>query len=228
MKKLIFSGTGYPVSIKTLEYLQDNTLNAVSAFAKSKVNYEVVWGMNLNLTKTQLSDGAFIFNGEIIPFVGGLIGTNSTLTIDEVIDNESFNTNPNSVTAVESLPAYSVKTARIGTGGLHSFPIASLKRYKQQIVIDSGVATTMNTNLNSYEGENIGAVRCSHIKLTEEELENSMVIYTLTRANQNTSYIGGAKHNLLHRYADYFLISVSMALHGDERPRVDWQIVRLK
>ncbi|EHQ43474.1 hypothetical protein [Myroides odoratus] len=226
MKKLIFSGTGYPVSIKTLEFLQDNTLNAVSAFAKSKVNYEVVWGMNLNLTKTQLSDGAFVFNGEIIPFVGGLIGINSTLTIDEIIDNESFNTNPNSVTAVESLPAYSVKTARIGTGGLHSFPIAALKRYKQQIVIDSGVTT--NTAVNAYDGENHGVVHCAHIKLTEEELANSMVIYTLTRAHQNTSYMVGAKHNLLHRSSDHFLINITMPLNGNEMPMVYWQIVRLK
>lgn len=222
MKKLIFSGTGYPVSIKTLEYLQDNTLNAVSAFAKSKVNYEVIWGMNLNLTKTRISDGAFVYNGEIIPFTGGVLGIDPTITINEWIDSDTFNTNPNSLTAVETLPAYSSKVGSIGTGGIHTFSVASLKRYRQQIVMDSGVST----EANFMDGGGKGTILCKHKELTEEELANSMIIYTLTRAHQNTSYMVGAQHNLQDRNLDHFYISVSMVLNRGEIPMVYWQIVR--
>ncbi|MDM1045266.1 hypothetical protein HX004_10235 [Myroides sp. 1354] len=226
MKKLIFSGTGYPVSIKTLEYLQDNTLNTVAAFTKSKVNYEVIWGMNLNLTKTRISDGAFVYNGEIIPFTGGVLGIDPTITINEWIDSDTFNTNPNSLTAVETLPAYSSKVGSIGTGGIHTFSVASLKRYKQQVVIDSGVV--IRTEPDVWKGVFDGIIHCDHKPLTEDELANTMIIYTLTRHNQNTSYLNGASHNLLHRFSDHFLISVSMALSPGESPMVQWQIVRLK
>lgn len=226
MKKLIFSGTGYPVSIKTLEYLQDNTLNTISAFAKSKENYEVVWGMDLHSNETQIKEGAFIFNGEIIPFLGADIVEGSTITINEIIENDSFNTNPSQSTAVEVLPAYSKKIASIGTGGLHTFPVASLKRYKQQMIIASG--TTIDESKVGNNGSFEGVVFCSHRKLTTEELGNSMIIYTLTRNNGTTSYTAGAAHNLLYRFEDRFAISVSMPLSTRENPLIQWQIVRFK
>ncbi|MDM1045860.1 hypothetical protein HX004_13965 [Myroides sp. 1354] len=226
MKKLIFSGTGYPITIKTLQYLQDNTLSVVSAIGKSKENYEVIWGMTVNEAGTQITDGAFVYNGEIIPFVGGPMGENPTITINEIIDNDGFNTNPSSSTAVETLPAYSRKVGTIGTGGIHTASITVLKRYKQQVVIDSGVKIfdDVAPDLGVYKG----GLRIDHKELTPEELDNSMILYEVTRSNIRTSIMVGAKYWTMYRFASWFMMAVEIPLLGDERPKVFWQIVKFR
>lgn len=126
MKKLLFPGTGFPGGIKTLQSLQDNTMNVVQGLARQHENYTVLYGMEVNLGDTQISAGAFVYNGEIIPFLESPIGT--TITINEVIEKASFNTNPNTQTSLELLNAYSSRTAQIGSGGIHTFNFNLLKR----------------------------------------------------------------------------------------------------
>ncbi len=126
MKTLIFSATGFPSGVQTLTFLQDNTLAMVKALAKQHENYTVIWGMELNDAKTQLSEGAFAFNGEIIPFIQSLILP--TITVNEVVTTANFNTNPNNTTSLENLPAYSSKTAQFGSGGQTTFNYNQLKR----------------------------------------------------------------------------------------------------
>lgn len=126
MKKLILSNTGFPVHVKTLEFLQDNAMNGIKALANLYENYTVLWGIEANANNTQISEGAFVYNGEIIPFKASTAG--STISINEVVEQFNFNTNPSTNTSLELLPAYSSKTAQIGSGGVHTFNFNLLKR----------------------------------------------------------------------------------------------------
>src|SRR5690606_20802431 len=113
MKKCLFPGTGFPGGIKSLQVLQDNTMNVVQGLARQHENYTVLYGMDVNSGGTVISAGAFVYNGEIIPFLESPTGTK--ITISEVIEQANFNTDPNVITAVELLNAYSYKSAQTGT-----------------------------------------------------------------------------------------------------------------
>jgi len=110
-----------------MNYLQDNNFLAIKGLAGMHENYTVLWGMEPNALNTQVSEGAFTYNGEIIPFTASPMG--AMIAIDEVIENGNFNTNPNNNTSLESLPAYSAKSAKIGNAGsIGTFNYSQLKR----------------------------------------------------------------------------------------------------
>lgn len=221
MKKLLFSGTGFPGSIKTLQVIQENILNVVQNIALSHENYTVLYGMNV--VGSTISSGAFVYNGEIISFTQSPTGTK--ITINEVVEMGDFNTNPSNKTSLESLPAYSSKSAQTGTGGIHTFDFTQLKRYTNQIVLEKGV--TVANEAIPFEGTFIGSVSIPHRELTDDELNNSMIIYTITWANNVTSHIGGLKHGLLYRSKTNFHISLEMNLSLTEKPKIIWQIVKM-
>lgn len=225
MKKLLFPGTGFPGGIKTLQALQDNTMNVVQGFARTHENYTVLYGMEVNSGGTIISAGAFVYNGEIIPFKESPTGTK--ITIFELIEQASFNTDPNTQTSLELLNAYSTKSAETAaSGGIHTFDFAQLKRYTNQIVLAKGV--TVGNDLDpDVNGVFHGVVHCAHRLLTNDEINNSMVIYTVTWANNITSHTGGCTHSLLRRSNDHFLISLEMNLSLNEKPQINWQIVKM-
>src|SRR5690554_4451784 len=126
MKKLIISGTGFPTTTKTYQWLQDNALHGIKSVANMHENYTVLWGIEPNASGTIISEGAFVYNGEIIPFLASVPG--GMVTINDVIEDGNFNTNPNNITSIQSLPAYSTKTAQIGTAGVVTFNYSQFKR----------------------------------------------------------------------------------------------------
>lgn len=142
MKTLLFSGTGMPITIKTLQWLQANTMNIVNALAREKEDYTVLWGIEHDPTHNDLSEGAFLWQGQIIPFRAGTFG--ETITITDVIENEMYNTNPDNISEMASLPMYREKYASVGTGGSHTFDTSLLKYYIQERVIARGVVSDEN------------------------------------------------------------------------------------
>ncbi len=227
MKKVLFSATGFPVTIKTLEYLQENTQEAIKGLLRDFEDYRVIWGMNINPAGNAITDGAFAYKNEIIPFIGGPIaGENPTITVNELLENANYNSNPSNVEYLEALPAYASRAAMIGTGGISTFLVSQLKHYSEQVVIAQGVSVFEDAE--PVDGMFEGVVFCNHRTLTDQELENSMILYTLTRYNNTSSYMAGAKHNLLYRFKERFAISVSMNMNTHEKPEVQWQIVRFK
>ena len=222
MKKLIFSGTGYPITIKTLQYLQDNTLNAVSAIAKSKENYEVIWGMTLNEEGTQITNGAFVYNGEVIPFVGATIAEGATITINEIIDTDGFNANPSNSTAVETLPAYSSKVATIGTGGVHTFNVTQLKRYLNSKIIAKGVVGDAEINFGEvgiFEGAVVNVI-------IPEQSEPYAIQYTL-RSQGMSSGIFTHEHMIIDSHLNQFRIAIKGNRFQNRTYSIEWQISKM-
>lgn len=222
MKKLIFSGTGYPITIKTLQYLQDNALNAVAAIAKSKENYEVIWGMTLNEAGTQITNGAFAFNSEVIPFVGGAISENTTITINEIIDIDGFNTNPSNSTAVETLPAYSSKVAVIGTGGAHTFNVVQLKRYVNSKIIAKGVvgdADIIFGQVGIFEGAVVNVA-------IPEQTEPYAIQYTL-RSQGQSSGIFTHENMIIDSHNNQFRIAIKGNRYQNRAYSIEWQISKV-
>lgn len=131
MKNLIFSGNGFPGTIKTLETFQNNIYEVVKVLLARHDNYTVLWGMDIYTDGTEsfINEGAFVLNGGIVPFANSAYG--EQITVEQTIENGDFNTNPSNENSVESLPAYSTKIARVGTGGIHTFPTTNLKRYNK-------------------------------------------------------------------------------------------------
>lgn len=226
MKKLVFSSTGFPTTIKTLEYLQDNTLAAIKGLLGTFEDHRVIWGMNVNPAGTAISEGAFSYQNEVIPFVGGALdGEAPTITINELKEDAGYNSNPSNVEYLEVLPAYVSRAAIIGTGGIHTFLVSKLKRYSEQVVIDSGVTIGEIENVLVHGS---GVVLCEHKYLTDLELENTMIIYVLTKENDTQSTLKGAEHFLMRRTNDSFYIAYTMPLGVLELPKILWQIVKFK
>lgn len=228
MKKILFTSTGFPVTIKTLQYLQENTEQAIKGLLGTFEDHRVIWGMDINPAGTAISDGAFSYQNQVIPFVGGALDSEApTITINELIEDANYNSNPSNVEYLEALPAYVSRAAMIGTAGIHTFLVSELKRYSNQVVIDSGV--TIFDNPDPIGGVWFGAIFCEHRELTDSELENSMVLYSLTRDGTSASYLEGAKHNLLYRFNGRFALSVTIPMvTNQEKVKILWQIVKFK
>lgn len=218
MKKLIFSATGFPADIKTLQTLQDNTLNAVKGFARQHENYTVLYGMELNPAGTVISAGAFVFNGEIIPFLESTVG--ETITINEVIEYGDYNTNPTSNLSTENLPTYSFKSAQVGTGGVHTFSTNQLKRYVNERVIAQGVVE----DADIWWGDipSTGALVIVNIP---EQSEPFRIEYTL-RSQGTVSQIAVHSHMIIDSTSNNFRVAISGAKFPNRTYSLEWKILK--
>lgn len=179
MKKLIFSGNGFPGTIKTLEAFQNNFFELQQWLLFDTYNYTVLWGMEEyeDGETIYVSDGAFVFAGEIIPFAGGIKA--DQIKIEELVENGNFNTNPSSSTSVENMPAYSSKSAQFGIGGIHSFATENLKRYNKLFDLSinnvhgkhNGFMVPKNFLGDSVGIHFLGSVLVSHLNSTTGKYE---------------------------------------------------------
>lgn len=220
MKKILFSGTGFPGGIKTLQTLQDNTLNVVQGLARQHENYTVLYGMEVNGAGTVISAGAFVYNGEIIPFVESATGT--TITINETVETANFNTNPSSESSLELLPAYSIKSAQTGTGGIHTFNTAQLKRYVNRRILAKGVVTDENIHFSALAGFQ-GAIVNVDIPLQSEPYEIS---YTL-RTEGTVSTIATHEHMIIDSGLNGFRIAIRGERYDLRTYKIEWQIYKV-
>jgi len=218
MKKLIFSATGFPADIKTLQTLQDNTLNAVKGFARQHENYTVLYGMELNPAGTVISAGAFVFNGEIIPFLESTVG--ETITINEVIEYGDYNTNPTSNLSTENLPTYSFKSAQVGTGGVHTFNTIQLKRYVNERVIAQGVVDDSEIFFGSIPG--LGAI----VNVTFPAVTGAFRIEYTLRTQGITSGIYTHNHMIIDSTTSSFRIAIQGAKFENRQYFIEWKILK--
>lgn len=219
MKKLLFPGTGFPGGIKTLQTLQENTMNVVQGFARTHENYTVLYGMEVNSVGTQISAGAFVYNGEIIPFKESPTGT--TITINEVIEQASFNTDPTTQTSLELLNAYSTKTAQTGGGGQHTFDTAQLKRYLNRRVLAKGVVGDSEIHFNSPPGLG-GAIVNVNIPQQTGTYE---IQYTL-RSQGQQSGVFTHQHMIIDSFANQFRIAIKGDRYENRVYSIEWQILK--
>lgn len=218
MKKLLFPGTGFPGGIKTLQALQDNTMNVVQGFARTHENYTVLYGMEVNSGGTQISAGAFVYNGEIIPFKESPTGTK--ITIFEVIEQASFNTDPNTQTSLELLNAYSTKSAETAaSGGIHTFDTVQLKRYVNRRILAKGVVQDSDIFFQEFLG---GAVVNVDIPLQTGDYE---IQYTL-RTEGTTSGVFTHEHMIIDSGANQFRIAIKGARYDLRTYKIEWQILK--
>lgn len=217
MKKLLFPGTGFPGGIKTLQALQENTMNVVQGVARSHENYTVLYGMEVNSGGTVISAGAFVYNGEIIPFIESPTGTK--ITINEVIEQANFNTDPATQTSVELLNAYSTKSAQTGTGGQHTFDTVQLKRYVNRRILAKGVVPDANIFFQEFLG---GAVVDVNIPLQTSDYE---IQYTL-RTEGMTSGVFTHEHMIIDSGSNQFRIAIKGARYENRTYKIEWQILK--
>lgn len=217
MKKIILSNTGFPTHTKTYQYLQDNTLNVVQGLARQHENYTVLYGMEETSGGTIITNGAFVYNGEIIPFIESPKGTK--ITISETVENYDFNTNPNNPSSLESFPAYSSKSAQTGTGGIHTFDTVQLKRYVNRRILAKGVIPDANINFDALLS---GAVVNVDIPLQTGDYE---IQYTL-RTEGMTSGVFTHEHMIIDSGSNQFRIAIKGARYENRTYKIEWQILK--
>ena len=104
--KLIVSATGFPGTNKTLRFIQDAFKEPLGALAQLAGEKTIITGVvvdNTDPSNVTVSDGYIVYNGEIIPFVGGVFA--NTVTIFEQFENVDYNTDANDDTILDKLPA---------------------------------------------------------------------------------------------------------------------------
>lgn len=117
---------GFPLEADaTLGFMQTDYQNGVNALAKmAGGNYTIVTG--ITETGSTVSDGWFLYNGELVYFQGG---TKSTDVIIEETTTQKANQNG------QLVDRYTVKVAKFGSGA-GAFPYSNLKRVQtlEQVV----------------------------------------------------------------------------------------------
>lgn len=124
MNKLQISGNGFPGTNKTWRFLQAALGDAIHGITSVLGDKVILNGVEVS--GDQVANGAIIFNGEIFPFEGGLLGQD--VTIMETIENVDYKIDVNNDNLFDNLPAYITKVAKCGTGGVATFPFADLVR----------------------------------------------------------------------------------------------------
>lgn len=217
MKKITFPATGFPGGIKTLDYLQQNTMNLLQGVARQHENYTVLYGMEETSGGTIISAGAFVYNDEIIPFLESPKGTK--ITISEIIENFNFNTDPNNPSSLENFPAYSSKTAQTGTGGIHTFDTVQLKRYINRRILAKGVVPDSDIFFQEFLG---GAVVQVDIPLQTSDYE---IQYTL-RSEGMSSGVYTHQHMIIDSGLNQFRIAIAGTRAENRTYSIEWQILK--
>lgn len=217
MKKIMFPATGFPGGIKTLDYLQQNTMNLLQGVARQHDNYTVLYGMEETSGGTIISAGAFVYNGEIIPFLESPKGTK--ITISETIENFNFNTDPNNPSSLENFPAYSSKSAQTGTGGIHTFDTDQLKRYLNRRVLAKGVIQDADIFFQEFLG---GAVVDVDFPIQTEPFH---IQYTL-RTEGMVSGVFTHEHMIIDSSMGGFRIAIKGNRYENRTYKIEWQILK--
>ncbi|AMA49000.1 hypothetical protein [Flavobacterium covae] len=148
--KLIVTATGFPGTNRTWRFVQDSFREPLGALAKLAGDKTIITGVDVDDTdpnNVTVSDGFIVYNGEIIPFVGGaFVGT---VTVIETIENVLYNTDADNNLQLDSLPAYRTIFAKCGTGGIDIFNFNDLKRLKtidelSQFALPAGIVIDPN------------------------------------------------------------------------------------
>lgn len=219
MKTLLFPGTGMPVTIKTLQWLQNNTLNLVDALAREKEWYTVLWGMEYDPTHNEISDGAFLWQGQVIPFTRS--EKEDTITIIETVENALFNTNPDNISDLASLPMYKSLQATSGVGGVHTFDTTLLKYYIEERVIARGVVDDSEIAFGDVPAP--GAI--VNVVLPFTVTGAYRIEYTL-RTQGTVSTVATHDHMIIDSTQSSFRVAIAGAKMANREYYIEWKIVK--
>ncbi|MGY0407550.1 MAG: hypothetical protein ACWIPJ_04240 [Polaribacter sp.] len=120
----LYSG-GFPVTTTTFNFLQDAYANAIKALTKLGGDTFILEGVQK--TGANISNGAIVYNGEYLPFVGGVY--NDTVGIYETVQEVAYNQDSDNDGSLDQKRAYIQRYAKCGTDGLTSFDFADLKGF---------------------------------------------------------------------------------------------------
>lgn len=105
MNKINFNQTGgFPLETNTLQFLQ-NAYQLFGAFSALAGDLVILQGCTV--TGSSVSDGIVIINGEVLPFVGGIVA--ATVVVVETTESKTFEDG-------SSKAVYHTRTARFGRG----------------------------------------------------------------------------------------------------------------
>lgn len=125
-KHLMVSASGFPGTNKTWRFIQDAWREPLAALARLSGEKVILTGVNL--VAGNVSSGFVSYGGEILPFVGGPVGTEVTLI--ETIENVVYDIDGDSNGEQDSLPGYKERKLQFGNTGVVTFPFADLVRLK--------------------------------------------------------------------------------------------------
>jgi hypothetical protein len=123
MKKLRVESTGFPLTNKTLRFLNEGTMENMRGLAKICGDKTILEGVEVD--GTTVSDGYIAVNGELIRFQGGTKHDNVIITT--TTESVGYNTDPDDSSVVSEFPAYETKTAQC-TSASGTFPFDDLVR----------------------------------------------------------------------------------------------------
>ena len=125
-KHLVISQTGFPGTNKTWRFIQSAWREPLEALAKLSGNKTILTGLTTTVVGgvTNVSNGFISYNGEILPFEGGVLNANVTLVED--IENVTYDVDVDNDGELDILPAYKTRYLKFGTDGIESFSFSDL------------------------------------------------------------------------------------------------------
>lgn len=140
MDELIISDTGFPGTNETWRKVQDAYRKPLLGLGKFVATNAIIEGVVDN--GTNITDGTIVYNGEILPFIGG--PTQPQFEIVEVTENRFYDNG-----STNSLPAYKVRYARpVGSGGIQLTSLKALPR------VEDFIKNTVKGTLRLYRDTN--------------------------------------------------------------------------
>src|SRR5690554_3332480 len=112
MNRIATTPRGFPFDEKTLAELQEQTVPVLNALAKLVPDNSIIYGCDFNYELMRRNDGFILWNGELLPFVGG--PPSAQFSILEEVQVRTFNVGTDQDPQLEDHPAYYKRYAKVG------------------------------------------------------------------------------------------------------------------
>jgi hypothetical protein len=169
MNRIELQDNGFPMTAKTLRFLQETNKAVFEALARAHGNC-ILYGVE-STPSGAWTDGAIVYNGEIVPFVGGGVA-GGYFRIVETSENAIYKNGL-------SIPAYFTRVAQVQTSSASAVLISGLKRINEPLPANTAWATPtfaaafadmatypMKCRIQGGKGQIVGTYEC----LTEYNL----------------------------------------------------------
>lgn len=159
MHKIEIYGSGFPATNKTWRFIRD-MINQVHNLAALGGDTYILSGC-VNNGNDVISDGFIVYNGEVLPFTGGALGTEVTIVenVEQTVYLEDLDDDGNG----DAKDTYFERVAQFGNNGIATFdwselkPITALKQQSTPvggIIMWSGAINAIPTGWNLCDGSN--------------------------------------------------------------------------
>lgn len=113
MNRIATTPRGFPFDELSLKEIQEQTVPVLNAIAKLIPDKSIIYGCQFNWETLERNDGFIIWDGELMPFVGGPPSAQFSI-VEEVIER-AFNIGTDQDPQLVDKPAYYKRFAKIGT-----------------------------------------------------------------------------------------------------------------